>query len=277
MDLNDLPKFSPWPARLLGLEKFSPKHKTPSEIEREYGVEKWGSFLTKVKRSHLKISTHEVDGWLMGERQKTLCMVDGKFKVLQTLKAHKLYLNLIAKSLCPYRKASALVELGCGYGSILLNLAKRREFKHLPLFGGDYTKSGVELIQKLAFNQSASITAFRCDFNSSKIFDQEIPKHSIIFTSFGISCVPKLSDQFIQRILSKDPLVVAFFEPCYEHAAGDSLLELFRRKYIELNDYNRNFLTLLRKSKVHIIAEKKPNFGLNPLFAPSIILWKRKL
>jgi hypothetical protein len=37
--LDDLPKFSKWPARLLGLEPWESKEKTEVEIEREFGRE----------------------------------------------------------------------------------------------------------------------------------------------------------------------------------------------------------------------------------------------
>ena len=36
-------------------------------------------------------------------------------------------------------------------------------------------------------------------------------------------------------------------EPCYEHCEGKTLLGLMRRRYIQVNDYNTNLVTVLRE------------------------------
>lgn len=47
--LDDLPRFSPWPRRLLGLETWQQRQKTSEEISREYENEKWGSLLNQLR------------------------------------------------------------------------------------------------------------------------------------------------------------------------------------------------------------------------------------
>ena len=42
--LNDLPRFSPWPARLLGIDKWDQRQKTPEEVTREFEHDKWGHY-----------------------------------------------------------------------------------------------------------------------------------------------------------------------------------------------------------------------------------------
>ena len=50
ISINDLPKFSPWPARLLGAEEFVAKRRTPSEVRREYESEKWRNVLSWLRK-----------------------------------------------------------------------------------------------------------------------------------------------------------------------------------------------------------------------------------
>lgn len=59
--INDLPRFSPWPERLIGSESWQQRHKTPEEIIREYEHEKWGSLLRKVQEAKRDVSVEEAD------------------------------------------------------------------------------------------------------------------------------------------------------------------------------------------------------------------------
>ena len=69
-----------------------------------------------------------------------------------------------------------------------------------------------------------------------------------------------------------------FIEPCYEHCDDSTLLGLLRRRYIEVNDYNTNLVTLLHEEseagKVKILDERKAAFGHHPLLAASVIVWE---
>ena len=72
--LDELPKFSKWPARLLGLEPWETKEKTAEEIEREFGREKWGALLEKF-RSTPGSRLEDVDRWAAGDATMTLASV----------------------------------------------------------------------------------------------------------------------------------------------------------------------------------------------------------
>jgi len=53
---------------------------------------------------------------------------------------------------------------------------------------------------------------------------------------------------------------------------------MLRRRYIEINDYNRNLVTLLQehetKGTLKILKEERSLFGNNPLLPISVIAWK---
>ncbi|MCO5062156.1 MAG: hypothetical protein M9963_09230 [Kiritimatiellae bacterium] len=63
VSLNDLPRFSEWPARLLGTSPWELRHKTPAALAREYGVEKWGRLLERAEHTKEKVSVADVIRW----------------------------------------------------------------------------------------------------------------------------------------------------------------------------------------------------------------------
>lgn len=276
--IDDLPRFSPWPARLLGLEVWTQKRKTPQEVMREYGCEKWGPLLSQVEAAGPGVSLEQVDAWLLGHEPPVLCSVGHRFELLSPLDAHHRYRELIAGTLEPLLPASALVELGCGYGTMILAFAKRRGFCHTHLLAGEYTDSGIALVKRLAAAHGVTITVGRCDFRHPGITDLEIPKNAIIFSSSAITCVPRLSFDAVAALCAWQPRAVVHVEPCYEHCDSQTLLGLLRRRYIEVNDYNTNLMTVLREAEqrgvIEIIREQPAVFGTNPLLAVSVIVWK---
>src|SRR5215216_5024455 len=128
--LDELPKFSKWPARLLGTEPWESKEKTDAEIEREFGREKWGVLLEKFKQSPGS-RLEDVDRWAAGDAQNTLASVDQHIVEMTPDESHEAYIAFIANALEPQLPATAIVELGCGYGSVILGLARKAAFQDI--------------------------------------------------------------------------------------------------------------------------------------------------
>lgn len=276
--INDLPRYSSWPTRLLGLETWEQRSKTPETIHREYENEKWSSLLKKVENSKREIVVEEVDEWVFKDSEPSLCSINDKLNLLSRSKVHQQFVNLVARTLQTYLPASALVELGAGYGSVILALAKKNPFRKLNLIAGEYTSSGVKLIEKLAESQNLKIQTGHCDFGSPGVTNLSIPPDAIIFTSFATPCVPNLPASFVHALHGFHPRAVIHFEPCYEHCNGSTLIGLMRRRYIEVNDYNKNLVTLLHEKQMEgsiTIAEERPAvIGPNPLLSASILTWQ---
>jgi Cyclopropane fatty acid synthase and related methyltransferases len=76
---------------------------------------------------------------------RSLVSVKDELVEMSADEAHRAYIDFIAKSLERFLPATALVELGCGYGSVILDLARRPEFHQMPLFAADFTDSGPRL------------------------------------------------------------------------------------------------------------------------------------
>jgi hypothetical protein len=275
--LNDLPRFSPWPARLLGVEPCKHRRKTPSEITREYEHDKWGPLLARVCSEDRQVTVEEVDEWQLKELPPSLCSIDGKLQLMDAAVSRRRYIEMVAGTLEQYAPAPALLELGAGYGSVLLRLAQRHTFSRMKIMGGELTCSGVKLMQRLASAQALEISAAQCNLAMARIATFSVPPDAIIFTSYATHYIPALPKYFVQALLAFRPRVVIHFEPCFEHCERDTLMGLMRRRYIEVNDYNTNLVNLLQAEEqqghIRIHKEERAVFGINPLLAASIIVW----
>ncbi|MDH3975351.1 MAG: hypothetical protein OEV42_13805 [Deltaproteobacteria bacterium] len=277
-DINDLPRFSPWPARLFGIDPWETKQKTPQEIDREYGCEKWGKLLEEIQESEKEVLIDEVDQKFYKNPQNSLCSFGNQFELLPTLEAHQRYKRLVQNTIENYLPASAIVELGAGYGSLILDYVKQDRFAGLRFIAGEYTNSGIELIKKLSYAQHSEVEVVHCDFNASPAVNGEIPKDSIVFTSWAIACVSTLQSDFFKYLCDSCIKVAIHVEPCYEHYTPDTLIGLMRRQYIKINGYNSGFITSLYKQQsqgvIEILEEKPAVMGINALAPVSIIVWR---
>jgi len=276
--INDLPRFSPWPARLLSSEPCQKLYKNKKEVIREYEYDKWGPLLKIVQTAEKDISLEEVDNWIFEDLQPSLCWIKNRLELLSSHDAHRQYLILVCDTLKPLMPAASLVELGAGYGSVIIALAQCPDFAGTPIIAGEYTTSGMQLLKYLARSHNLAIEVGHCDFASAQMFDFVIPRNSVIFTSYAATYVPKLTANFVKCLCKCEPNFVIHFEPCYEHCDPNTLLGLMRRRYIEVNDYNTNLIKTLHDQQeegiIEIIKEEPTVFGNNPLLSVSVVIWK---
>lgn len=274
--LNDLPKFSRWPARLLGLEPWEAEPKSNEEIEREFGREKWGQLLERF-RQNPQSRLDDVDNWAAGDQALTLASVDEHIVEMTPDESHEAYIAFIANALEPHLPASALVELGCGYGSAILGLARKAAFQDMPYFGADFTSTGPELASLIAEQETIELKTGRADLKSEKITDLDVPEGAVIFTAYAAQYVEPLTESFVNGLRALRPKVVVHIEPVYEHCDPTTLLGLLRQRYIQANGYNRNLSTILHdhesRGSLEIVHDSVPGFGPNPLLAASVIAW----
>ena len=276
--LEDTPQFSPWPSRLLGLERFGKRIKSPEEVHREYQLEKWGSLLEQLSEQRSGASLRQVDQWFKKSSGKSLCWINNEFKLLTSKASSQYYIDLIEEEINRYLPAPDIVELGCGYGSIILKLTKRKSLFKCGFKAAEYTEAGRILTKKISIFENDPVEVGWCDLSTKKITDLEIPQGSIIFTSFAAFYIKQFKPFFVDAISRFNPKAIIHFEPLIEDCTDDSLLSLMRKKYIELNGYNVNLFTMLKKAeeskKIKILKKTQPIFGENPFLACSILTWK---
>jgi hypothetical protein len=207
---------------------------------------------------------------------------DGEvLRLVDGLEGHRLHLELYAHVIEAYLPgATALVELGAGYGSILFGLAERLPLGERRLFGLEYTRTGAELIGRLGTNSAIEVKSGRCDFARLTMDEVGIEPGAVLFTSYAAAYVPELSDDFVDYLDALDPLIVLHFEPSYEHYPSDSLHGLLCRRYVEVNDYNTNLVSMLHRQvdrgRIEIVLERKNVLGSNPLLPISVIGWRAR-
>jgi hypothetical protein len=275
--VDDLARYSPWPARLLGQSPWETRVKTPQEIDREFGVEKWGSLLERARGSETPVGLDEVNSWVTEGVASSLVSVNDELVEMSADEAHAAYIHFIASALEKYLPATALVELGCGYGSVILDLARRPEFSGIPLFAADFTTSGPALAAMIAETEGVSVTTGGCDLTQNPVTELEIPDGALVFTAYAAQYVEHLDSTFAKGLGALGPNAVVHLEPVWEHCQNDTVLGLLRRRYIEANGYNRNLVTLLHEEvaqgRARLLEETPSAFGPNPLLAASVIAW----
>ena len=277
ISFNDLSKYSAWPARLLSLEHFPTRQKSKEEVLREYQTEKWNDLYQAVIKTGSP--TLEMVESLSENPDEISPYADSDRLFLTTNKnILERHLELYHKVLEPHCKgAAALVELGAGYGSKILGLAKRQPFSDMQLVGAELTENGRNIMNLLSQSGKKNIKVGSCDFDSLTIDPNLIPKNSVIFTSYAAHYVPELSMDFADFLLQLEPKAIIHFEPVYELFSSDSIYELMCRRYMEINDYTRNLMSVINHSvenKKSVISSLKINqLSANPFLPISVIEW----
>lgn len=273
---DTLAKHSHWSRRLLGLDPFPVRSKTEKEVQREYQDEKWAQ-LINYARSLPHVRLEDIDRYHV-EHDVLLPYYElGKFFLATEQQMLRFHVDLYAAALEPHLSgASGLVELGAGYGSKILTLADRNDFSRLPLFAGEYTQNGRDLIALLAKASGKRVAVGHVDFRRLELDGLAIPEGAVIFTSYALHYVPELPDGLVRFLNDLKPKAVICFEPCYEHYAVDSLHGLMCRRYVELNDYSRNLATLMERAAAQgeiSLRVRKNVLGGNPFLPISVIEW----
>jgi hypothetical protein len=276
--VNELPQFSPWPARLLGLETWQPRKKTPAEVAREYERDKWGSLLERYQATGGTATIETVEQWMLEGAAPNLCSVGERLELLHPRAALDRHYAVIADTIAKLLPASSIVELGAGCGSAILRLATDSRFKGVPFQAAEYTRSGMELMKQLAAAAGIDLKVGRCDLGSTALTDLSIPERSIVFTCMAAHYIPQLENRFVSGLTQLRPRAVVHFEPCAEHCDTRTLMGALRRRYIELNDYNQNLVSLLRQhaasGKIRVVEELAAVIGVNPLLPISVLVWE---
>ena len=275
--IDDLPEFSPWPARLLGLSPWRGRRKTAAEVTREYEGDKWGPMLSQLRlMSRPTLADANRLYWAAQSRQ--LASIGPTLRPMSWPAIERRRVAMVAAAILPLRDSSALVELGAGYGAIVLALARRAAFRGVPMFAGEYAPSGVELMDLLAAAEGIDLTTGRCDFRAPAPLDFDVPGGATLLTCGATLYVPTLRAGFVEGLRALQPRRVVHVEPAYEHHDAGTLLGAMRRRYVQLNDYNRNLVSLLRRSEqrgiLRIVDERPAVFGPHALLPYSVIAWE---
>jgi SAM-dependent methyltransferase len=257
-----LNKNNPWCRRLLGLAEFQ-KNRDIQQVENEYNLDKYARLLEIDLKTieDYKAKEFEQAGLDPVTGEMTISFGDELFKT-SVANMRNIYYGLIKTTLSKYSSKN-ICELGCGYGYNLSFLGEN-------VYGGEYSKNAVKLARKLNMDVTEFNYYKRDDYNFIK-------PETTIFTAHSIEQIPDATVIIDSLEKQKDKInYIVHFEPTVIPERR-TLLGLFRNKYMELNDYNRNLIEVLKNKKnVEILELNTDVFGLMPLNTSNLIVWKFK-
>lgn len=276
ISINDLPLYSSWPSRLLGLETFTPLTKSRESNIREYDLEKWKTLKAKFESQNWQSFSEFRDAMYGNSIQPISTPIQNYLMPLDEFIA--LQAEWLSKTVEQCLPAPAVFELGSGYGAMLIDLATRLTSKNLKFFGADLSENGISLLNQLSRKFNTPIGAFTYEVGgkNSKQLSEFLPKGSVIYTSFCLSCVPNLNVDMLDDLFMAQPKCFILYEPLYPDDSEKSFHALMRKKYIQQNGYNKNLLDVLQKAgekySYKVATSDEPILGGNYFFPGSLII-----
>jgi len=276
--LDELPRHSPWPARLLGAERADARARTEKGTFKQWEDETFGPLLRKLQREGIPPTVENILARDAASCPEQFAYADGEFLVAPLPKVFYASQEVFSDFMARFLPCRQIVEMGAGSGRRSLLLAKDARFSSVRFTALEYTPGGRELIRQGAAAEGVEIETGPCDFFSHEPASLSLDDNAVIFTSYAMHYVPWLSESFFRWLGALEPALVVHFEPFYGHIAEDTLFGLLRRRYIEFNDYNRNAITLLHSMReageLEIVAEEEDRFGSNALLVGSLVAWR---
>jgi SAM-dependent methyltransferase len=280
VSLDHLAQWSEWPSRIVGCSQWQGQSRSVEDTDREYDIDKYGRCRSYCASREYAVSPDEVKDFELGSPTDSLtCVSMGEKLFAAPMKeAIAYHQDSVVRSIVNLvGPCSSIVELGCGYGYNLWRLRKRVG-RDRVLAGGDRSQVAIELGKRL-FQQYPILLA-EFDFLHVETYKllERVPAQAAVVTCFSLHYIA--DDQTKEvinnlRYYKQAVQSVVFFEPFYELANRRSVLGLMRRRYIDLNGYNRNALGLLQgQADVEILSVQENVFGLNPLLSGSIVHWR---
>jgi len=245
---------------------------------REFERDKWGRLLERVLQSPTGVDVKELDEWFHNGLP-SLVLDQGELVLRDPVAAYRSYVALLRETIVAHAVgATALVELGAGYGSVLLGVAADPALARCQLTAAELTPSGRRLTKLVAAATGMLVEAVECDLEAESIMQLTPAPGSIIFTSFALMYLNRLPSVFFERVASWRPSMVIHVEPCTEHSDTQTILGLLQRRYAEVNGYNLTIASDICAAQAQGIVEvtlSEPNWvGTNPLLPGSLIMWR---
>jgi len=275
IELNDLPLWSLWPARLIGFERWNIPSRTIEKVDQEYDKDKYARCLDFVEKKKF-VTPEDIKCYEFGlASDAQICVSIGNELYKMSLQeARNLYYKLLLKEMQDeVIKCKTVVELGTGYGFNLWMM--QRYFPNCRFWGGEYSINAIKIASYL-YHDNPGIKVEFFNFYDEQTYKalKSLEPPLLLFTSHAIEQLPSSSVFFGFISKYREHIkVVLHFEPLYEVHDG-TLLGLMRRRYTEVNDYCRDLLSSVESQDyIRVVDLRKNVLGLNPLNPTSVIRW----
>lgn len=277
--LGDLPKWSPWPARLLQLSEWKALTRDTKKVDSEYDKDKYLRCLNFLKE-HPGSTPDDIRAFEQHLPVASLCVSQrNALYELPTKNIIPADNAMLVDVLAPLMaEADIVMELGCGYGYNLWEL--RRKFPEKTYIGGEYSPNAIMIAGMLyADTSNLTVEAFNYYDATYGILERCPPgKKILLFTRHSIEQLPSAKNVIDILATHVDRLAAVVHMDVAMGNYGDSLLDLLRKKYVTACDYNRDLLDLLqaRQSDIEIFRNDHDVYGQNPLNPSAVIGWRSR-
>ena len=175
----------------------------------------------------------------------------------------------------------AIIELGCGYGRNLFEIFYGGGPRDAKYIGGEFTKSGVEIAQKLAKKASKMKTEF-FHFNhlEPKLPFKKPFKRAFVFTCHSIEQVMQINENWFDEVVKAGEFVRgAHLEPFGFQLKNYGPLSDMHKDSMIQNSWNINFAEVLRQALERKIIKDEQIFlemGVTPdVNVGSLAFWSK--
>ncbi|MDD0855744.1 class I SAM-dependent methyltransferase [Campylobacter magnus] len=175
----------------------------------------------------------------------------------------------------------AIIELGCGYGRNLFEIFYGGGPREAKYIGGEFTKSGVEIAQKLAKKAPKMKTEF-FHFNhlEPKLPFKKPFKRAFVFTCHSIEQVMQINENWFDEVIKAGEFVRgAHIEPFGFQLKNSGPLSDMHKDFMIQNSWNINFADVLRQALERKIIKDEQIFlemGVTPdVNVGSLAFWSK--
>lgn len=175
----------------------------------------------------------------------------------------------------------AIIELGCGYGRNLFEIFYGGGPREAKYIGGEFTKSGIEIAQKLAKKAPKMKTEF-FHFNhlEPKLPFKKPFKRAFVFTCHSIEQVMQINENWFDEVVKAGEFVRgAHIEPFGFQLKNSGPLSDMHKDFMIQNSWNINFAEVLRQALERKIIKDEQIFlemGVTPdVNVGSLAFWSK--
>ncbi len=283
IDFDKISQYSDLPSILY--DKTSKvKYKSHQSIIREFEKEKWKSLISLSESPKTKIG--DLSAMMHIETSLKPFLYDGSIYVDSPLSISDQFIDSsidILKDIYTKHECSSLVEVGAGYGRLLIPLIDAIEnCKIEKVLGLDLTEASGLILSNLSKGLNYNIESSVIDISGKNAVrhDKKLllsAEKPLIFSCQTIMYTPKIDNDFITLMETWRDGIFCNIEPVFYENASHGLQNL-QRTYIILNDYNRNLEKKLSyyadKGIIEILYSDDHLISENVFLPLKIYVWK---
>ena len=287
-ELKDMVSMSNALSNLYDIEDFIkidylPKfNKSSKSLEKEFNLDKWHKlkeYIHKNKNVDIedieKIEDGNIDSYFFFQN-KFFRVNPGFFR--NYLK-QKILNKLIRFS--GFSNIENIAEIGCGYGSKLISIAKSSEElrkKNYKAF--DISRNGLYIVDFFAKKYNIKLNTKLFNYRAQTFKEMKFENNSLLISCYGLTYKDEFKLKDLQEIINNGFIGGIHFEPCFNQLdqIQDRLYAALAKKYMIINDYTLNIAnTFMEAKKIGIIDLKiSKNISGVGLLPGNLISWEAK-